>query len=226
MIPGSDDLRAYVDDLFVREPALLAELRVELEEGDFPTIQVPAATGRVLELLARAIDAERVLEIGTLGGYSGLWLLRGMHPAGRLVTLEKEEDHAELAREYFRRAGESDRVEVRVGDAREILPNVGPAGAWDLVFLDADKEGYAGYLSQAERLLRPGGIVLADNALWSGRVVDEDDREASTLGVRAFNRALAGSGAFRATILPVGDGVALGVREGRRNGAGGGGERV
>lgn len=213
MIPGDDELRAYVDDLFIQEPPLLAELRADLEERGFPTIQVPARTGRVLELLALTVDASRVLEVGTLGGYSGLWLLRGMAPDGRLVTVERDPDHAELAGEYFRRAGVADRVDLRIGEAREVLPKLGEAGAWDLVFIDADKEGYTEYLSHAERLLRPGGLVLADNALWQGRVVDEDDHDASTEGVRAFDRALAGSRAFRSTILPVGDGIALGVRE-------------
>ncbi|MFW6199925.1 MAG: O-methyltransferase, partial [Gemmatimonadota bacterium] len=191
-----------------------SELRGELEERGFPLIQVPARTGRVLELLARMVNAKRVLEIGTLGGYSALWLLRGMAPGGKLVTVEKEPDRADLAGELFERAGEADRVEIRVGDARGVVAELGPDGAWDLVFIDADKEGYTGYLTQAVRLLRPGGLVVADNALWEGRVVDGNDREASTEGVRAFNRALADGDDFRATILPVGDGVALGVREG------------
>lgn len=214
MIPGDEDLQRYIEELFVREPPLLAELRSDLEDRGLPTIQVPGQTGRVLELLARTLGARRVLEVGTLGGYSGLWLLRGMAPEGRLVTVEREPEHAELAREYFSRAGVSERVELRIGEARAVLPDLGPDGEWDLVFIDADKEGYTTYLSHAERLLRPGGLVLADNALWRGRVVDQDDREASTQGVRRFNRALAGSGAFRGTILPVGDGIALGVRVG------------
>ncbi|MDX1568827.1 MAG: O-methyltransferase [Longimicrobiales bacterium] len=207
-----DAVLEYVDALFVEEPALLSELRQELEERGLPLIQVPARTGRVLELLARVADARRVLEIGTLGGYSALWLLRGMAPDGRLVTVEKVPEHAELARELFQRAGEAHRVEVRVGDAREVVSELGLDGTWDLVFIDADKEGYSGYLAQAARILRPGGVVLADNALWQGRVLDEEDREASTEGVRAFNRALARSDDFQATILPVGDGVAFGVR--------------
>lgn len=211
--PRADPLQEYVDGLFVREPDLLAELRAALEERGFPSIQVPARTGRVLELLALATEARRVLEIGTLGGYSTLWLLRGMHPEGRIVTVEKVPAHAELARKFLDRAGEGERVDVRVGEARDVVAELGPDRAWDLVFIDADKEGYVEYLSHAGRLLRPGGLVLADNALWKGRVVDEEDTESSTRGVRAFNRALAGSDAFRATILPVGDGIAMGVRE-------------
>lgn len=208
----AESLREYVDSLFIDEPLLLSELRAELEERGFPLIQVPARTGRLLELLARAVDASRVLEIGTLGGYSALWLLRGMASDGRLVTVEKEPNHAELARDFIDRAGETDRVEIRLGDAREVVRDLGSDGQWDLVFIDADKEGYTEYLIQAARLLRPGGLVVADNALWDGRVVDEEDTSSSTEGIRAFNRALSESKTFRGTILPVGDGVALGVR--------------
>jgi len=206
-------LAEYVDGLFVREPPLLAELRKTLEESDFPTIQVPARTGRVLELVARMVGARRVLEIGTLGGYSALWLLRGMPEDGRILTLERESDHAELARRFLARDGAAERVDVREGDARELLPEVGPDGAWDLVFVDADKEGYLDYLEAARRLLRPGGVVLADNVLWSGRIL-EDQADEATEALKTFNRTLAASPHFRATILPLGDGVALGVREG------------
>lgn len=207
-----DDLRDYVDGLF-GEPALLAELREAIEERGFPTIQVPTATGRFLEVVARMTGARRALELGTLGGYSALWLLRGMPADGRLTTVEKEPEHAALAREFFQRAGVADRVDLRVGEAREVAASLGPEGSMDLVFADADKEGYVRYLDEAARLLRPGGAVLADNALWRGQVVDEGVDEV-TDAIRAFNRALAGSEAFRATIVPVGDGVAVGVRRG------------
>lgn len=208
----NDDLRDYVDGLF-GEPALLAELRETIEERGFPAIQVPAATGRFLEVAARMTGARRALELGTLGGYSALWLLRGMPADGRLTTVEKEPDHADLAREFFERAGAADRVDLRVGEAREVAASLGPDGSMDLVFIDADKEGYVRYLDEAARLLRPGGVVLADNALWRGRVVDEGVDEV-TDAIRGFNRALAGSEAFGATIVPVGDGVAVGVRRG------------
>lgn len=209
-----EELTTYVDELFVREPPLLAELRETLEAGEMPTIQVPARTGRVLELVARAIGARRALEIGTLGGYSALWLVRGMPADGRVLTVEREPEHAAVARKFVDRADESSRIEVRVGDAREVVPELGPDTSWDLVFIDADKEGYPTYLEEAGRLLRPGGVVLADNALWQGRVADPEPDDEATRGVRAFNRALADSPDFRATILPVGDGVAFGVREG------------
>lgn len=220
---SADALRDYVDGLFGPEPPLLTELRERIEERGLPTIQVPAATGRLLELTARMAGARRALEIGTLGGYSALWLLRGMPSDGTLVTIEKEPDRAALAREYFERAGVAERTDVRVEDARAAVASMGPDGSRDLVFIDADKESYVHYLEHAGRLLRPGGVVLADNALWRGRVVEEvggvdeggsagGEGDEVTRAIRAFNRALADSDAFRATILPVGDGVALGVR--------------
>jgi len=210
--PRSDDLEAYVRSRFATEPALLADLREILEEEDFPAIQVPPETGRVLEIVAAAAGARRVLEIGTLGGYSALWLLRGMPDKGTLLTLEKDPEHAELAHRFFRRAGVMDRVDLRVGEAREILPGVGPDGGYDLVFLDADKESYSRYLDDAARLLREGGVLLADNAFWRGRILDAEDDDPATRGIRDFNRRLAEHPDFRATILPVGDGVVLAVR--------------
>lgn len=208
---SDEALARYVDSLFVREPALLVELRETLEEKGFPTIQVPGRTGRVLELLTLLVAPGRILEIGTLGGYSALWMARGLPSGGRILTLEKDPERAAMARSFIERAGESGRIEVRVGDARAVVPELGSDGTYDLVFIDADKESYTFYLEQSARLLRPGGLLLADNALWHGRVVEEDPDE-PTRGVQEFNRRLAARGDFRSTILPVGDGVALGVR--------------
>lgn len=210
---GADPrLHGYIAELFCGEDELLTELRRELENRGLPTIQVPAITGRTLQVLVRAVAPRKVLEVGTLGGYSAIWMARGMPQGGELVTLEKNPDHAELAREFVERAGLADRVEIRVGDARALLPELGPDGSFDMVFLDADKESYPVYLREARRLLRPGGLVLADNALWKGKVLDEGGDEADE-GIRAFNRALAHEGAFTSVILPVGDGVAVGVKE-------------
>jgi len=201
----------YIDDLFVAEPAILVELRREMEERGLPMIQVPARTGRLLEVLVRAVGARRVLEIGTLGGYSALWIARGLPPDGRIVSLEKDPDHARLARAWVERAEEDERIEVLQGDARALLAEVG-TGEYDLVFIDADKESYLPYLQEALRILEPGGIVIADNALWDGRVIDPERGDDATEGIRAFNRALASARDLEATILPVGDGVALGVK--------------
>lgn len=209
--PPRDALETWTADRYAHEDVVLRDVRAAMEEAGLPLIQVPARTALVLHILVRATGASRVLEIGTLGGYSAVWMGRALPPGGRLVSLEKEPAHAAVARASLRRAGLEDRVEVREGEAAEILPGL-PAGSWDLVFIDADKEGYPLYLREAARLLRPGGLLLADNAFWSGRVLEEDPAEESTRALQAFHRTLADSGDFTATVLPVGDGVALGVR--------------
>lgn len=211
--PPRSELEQYAADLFVREDPLLADLRAELEARGFPTVQVPARTGLLLSILVRACGARRVLEVGALGGYSALWMASSLPPEGRLVTLEKEPKHAELAREFIERAGRSELIEVRVGNAVDLLPAVEDDGRWDVVFLDADKARYGLYLKHAERLLRPGGLLLADNAFWQGRVLEEaGEADEATRALQEFNRTLAGHPSFDATILPVGDGIALGVR--------------
>lgn len=211
--PARDALEAYAEDLFVREDPLLGELRAEMVARGFPTIQVPARTGQLLQILARAIGARRVLEIGTLGGYSALWMARALPAGGQLVSLEKEAAHAALAREFVRRAGLQEVVDVHEGRALEVLPGLGPDGSFDLCFLDADKENYVRYLEEARRLLRTGGLLVADNAFWRGKVLREaEPGDEATRGIRAFNRALAEDAEFTATIVPTGDGVAVAVR--------------
>ena len=209
-----DALEAYAADLFRGETPLLAELRAEMERQGLPLIQVPARTGLFLQILVAATGARRILEIGTLGGYSALWMAPALPPGGTLLTLEKSAKHAALARDYVARAGLAHVVEVRQGLAADLLPSLGPGGSFDLIFLDADKENYGLYLEHAARLLRPGGLLLADNAFWGGRVLEPAHDDPPTVGIQAFNRALAGSDAFLATIVPVGDGVAMGVRRG------------
>ena len=210
--PSPEELAAYTNGLFGDEDSLLRALRVEIERRGMPLIQVPAITGRTLQVLAAAVGARRVLEVGTLGGYSAIWIARGMAPGSSLLSIELNEDHAVLAREFLAKAGLDDVVEVLVGDGREVLPGLGPDGSYDMVFLDADKEGYVEYLTHAARLLRPGGLVAADNALWRGHVVETASDDPTTRAIQTFNEALAASTDFLGTILPVGDGVAVGVR--------------
>ena len=204
-------LADYAASLFATEDELLAEVRREMERRDFPMIQVPASTGKLLQVLVAAVGGRRVLEIGTLAGYSAIWMARALPADGRLLTLEKEEEHATVARRFLERAGLSDVVEVRVGEATELLGEIGPDGGWDVVFVDADKESYPLYAEHAARLLRPGGLLLADNALWHGKVVEPDPDE-TTRSVLGFNEAMAASEAFTATVVPVGDGVMVAAR--------------
>jgi len=203
------DVDDYVRNLFGAEDEVLKWIRVATEEAGLPSIQVPPETGRLLEILVRMSGAKRILEVGALGGYSAVWIARALPHGGSVVTLEIDSHHAALTRKALEHAGVADRVEVVVGDARERMPELEPG--FDAVFLDADKENYVAYLGYAARLLRPGGFMAADNALWRGEVVRPTP---GTLAehLDRFNRTLAEDGRFTATILPVGDGLAVGVR--------------
>ena len=204
---------AYVEGLFVPpDPVLESAIRRSREAG-LPEIHIPPNEGKLLQILAGICGARRILEIGTLGGYSTIHLARALPPDGRLVSLELDEHHAEVARENIAEAGLSESVEVRVGDAMELLSAMAnePVEPFDLVFIDADKEGYPEYLEWAVRLCRPGSVILADNTIRGGDVLDPKDDSARA--IREFNEGLARDPRLEATILPLIreqiDGIAL-----------------
>lgn len=203
-------LGAYVEELFAVEDRALADIRKASRRAKLPDIAISAEEGKVLLVLLRAIGARRVLEIGTLGGYSGVWIARALAPGGTLTTIEGNPEFARIARASFARAGVADRVQLLEGRALEILPRLDPG--YDAVFVDADKEPLEQYYHASLRLLRPGGLLLCDNALISGRVIDRSDRAADVKGVRAFNRLAATDGRVVATILAVRDGLLIGVK--------------
>ncbi len=183
----------YIAGLFVApDPALDAALQASAEAG-LPAIHVSPNQGQLLTILARSVGARAILEIGTLGGYSTIWLARALPPDGRLITLEANPRHAEVARANLARAGLADQVEVRVGPALDTLPGVAAEGhpPFDLVFIDADKPGYVAYLAWAMRLTRPGSLIIADNIVRDGEVINADSDDDSVQGARRFNAALA-----------------------------------
>ena len=206
-----DALDRYVQRLYATEDDHLRGVRARADEAEMPRIQLPPATARALQVLVRAAGARRVLEVGTLAGYSAIWIARALPAQGRLITVEINPEHASVARRSVERAGLADRVDIRVGDAAELLSELGPDRSFDVVFLDADKERYTTYLEEAARLLGPGGLLMADNAFWAGRVLDpESDPLAGHLN--HFNEVLSSDRRFDATILPVGDGLMVAVR--------------
>jgi caffeoyl-CoA O-methyltransferase len=208
-------LSAWATRVFAPEDDVLREIRERCEAAGLPPIQVGAFDGLHLEILARAAGARRAVEIGTLGGYSGVCLLRGMGRDGHLDTFEIEPGHAEVARRSFELAGVAGQVRVHVGPAQRLLPAIERDGPFDLVFLDADKGGYTAYLAWAESHLRVGGLLLADNAFAFGHVHDPagaGDERAAAEALAIFNERLARSGRFRATMLPTAEGLALGVK--------------
>ena len=202
---------AYLRARHWQEDGLLRELREDLERRG-PTIQVSVETGQLLAVWTAAIGARRVLEVGTLFGYSGVWIARALPSDGSLDTLELSDVHADAAEGWFARAGLANRVTVRRGAALSTLPRL--EGPYDMVFLDAAKAEYVDYARHAARLLRTGGSLLADNAIWSGRIADPAATDDDTEGIRRFHEHIAEDRAWEATVLPVGDGVAVAVRRG------------
>jgi predicted O-methyltransferase YrrM len=193
----------YLTDLFVQpDPALEAALQASAAAG-LPSINVSPNQGKLLQLLARAQGARAVLEIGTLGGYSTIWLARALPAGGRLITLEADPRHAEVARANLARAGLAGVVELRLGPALETLPRLAAEGSgpFDLIFIDADKPGYPDYLAWALKLSRRGSLILADNVVRGGAVVDPASADPRVQGVRRFNELLAAEPRVSATAI-------------------------
>ena len=212
---GDVEITRYTEATFAPEDATLVEIRTRSHAAGLPDIQVGALDGLHLEVLARAGAVKKAVEIGTLGGYSGVCLLRGMGDDGRLWTFEMEPKHAEVARQSFANAGVGTRAEVIVGPALAKLPSIAAHAPFDLVFIDADKEGYPAYLDWAAEHLRVGGMVLGDNAFLFGEVIHDPATSGEGVRIRAmreFHRKLVSGGRFRSTMLPTGEGLALGVK--------------
>jgi predicted O-methyltransferase YrrM len=193
------DVDRYICDTLVKPDAVLDAALEASDAAGLPAINVSPAHGKLLWILARLVNAKRVLEIGTLGGYSTLWLARGMASGGRLVTLEALEKHATVARANIQRAGLAESVEVRVGKALDTLPSL--QGPMDLTFIDADKQTNAEYFRWALQLSRPGALIVVDNVVREGKVVDPQSRDASVLGVRKLNELLAAEKRVSATAI-------------------------
>ncbi len=194
---------SYVEGLFaLPDPALEAALRRSREAG-LPEVNVSPNEGRLLQLLAEIAGARRILEIGTLGGYSTIHLARALSEDGALISLELDERHASFARENIREADLETRVEVRVGDARALLARMveDGEGPFDLTFIDADKVSYPEYMEWSLRLSRPGSLILADNAIRGGSVLDPEDESARV--THEFNERIARDSRLSALVLPL-----------------------
>lgn len=184
------------------DAALDAALQATIDAG-MPQIHVSSLQGQLLHVLARSVGARAILEIGTLAGYSTIWLARALPVDGMLITLEADAGHAAVARANLARAGLADRVEVRLGAALDSLAQLDAEarGPFDLVFIDADKPNFTAYLSWSLRLARPGSLIIADNVVRNGQVIEPDSADASVQGVRRFIEALAAEPRVNATVL-------------------------
>jgi len=191
----------YITDLLVpSDPALEAALQAASAAG-LPPIQVSPAQGKLLHLLARACGARQVLEIGTLGGYSTIWLARALPAGGHVVTLEADPKHAEVSRSSFTQAGLSKVIELRLGPGLETLPKLAAEGRdpFDLIFIDANKSQMPEYFDWSLKLARAGSVIIADNVIRDGRVLDAASGDADIQGVRRFNERLAAEKRVSAT---------------------------
>ena len=185
----------------------------QARENGLPDISVSAIQGKFLMLQAKMMKAKRILEIGTLGGYSTIWLARALPVDGRLITLEIDETHAEIVRESFRQAQVDDRTEVRVGPALESLPQLVAEAPFDLIFIDADKGAYPQYLAWALRLAHPGSIIVADNCVLGGDGLTVQDTPASSraTGAREYNQKASSDPALCSIALPINSGMTVSV---------------
>lgn len=208
---------AYIESLFVPEDPVLAANIANTDASGLPSINVSPNLGKFMYLIARITGARRVLEIGTLGGYSTTWLGRALPADGRLITLEFSPVHAEVARRNLAAAELNGLVDLRVGDAGVSLQAMIDGGEppFDLIFIDADKPAYVKYLDLSMRLSRPGTVILADNVIRNGGVMERDPKDSSASGAKAYNEAIAANARLESIALPIFrdqlDGIAISV---------------
>lgn len=211
-IPLTDSLYEYLLSVSLREPDLLLRLREETAALPSANMQIAPDQGQFMALLARLLDARRCLEIGVYTGYSSLALALALPDDGRIVACDVSEEWTAVARRYWKAAGVAHKIELRLAPALTTLDALiaqGQGGRYDLAFIDADKENYVAYYERALVLLRPGGLVVVDNTLWSGRVADPEDAEADTVALRHFNEYVHRDQRVDLSLVPIGDGLTL-----------------
>ena len=208
----------FINNLFVKEDEALQQTKQAIIDGDLPLISISENQGKFLHILAKLNHPKKILEIGTLGGYSTIWLARALQEGGELISLELDQHHADVALANISNAGLSNAVKIRVGNALEELPKMKKedAGPFDVIFIDADKEPYAEYFELSLQLSRPGTLIIADNVVREGKILEENNDDSNVTGVKRFITLLAASKQVTATIIQtVGskyhDGIALAI---------------
>lgn len=200
---------AYLAQHTAREDAFLADLKQGAVAAGIPAIQISPEQASLMQICLKLCGAREVVEVGTLGGYSAVWMARALPDGGRLRTIEIEPKHADFAADWIARSDVPERIEIQRGNALEILPGFETDSA-DACFIDADKEGYAAYLDECVRIVRPGGLVMVDNAFGFGQLLDEG-RSQEVEAIRVFNEKMAARADVQSIIVPLGDGCWIGV---------------
>ncbi len=211
-----ETLSGYVDNNWVDEPALLGELRAETAASTKdPNMQISPDLGQFFTVLLKAIGAKRTIEVGVFTGYSSTVTAMALPPDGRVIACDVSEEFTSIARRYWARAGVAQKIELRLGPALDSLDQLisgGAAGEFDFAFIDADKGNYWNYFERCLKLIRAGGVIAADNVLWSGRVADDAEQDDNTNAIRDFNRRVHADRRVIASLAPIGDGVTLAVK--------------
>jgi caffeoyl-CoA O-methyltransferase len=210
--PVTDNLARYMREVALREPEALRRVREETERHPDASLQSAPEQGQLLYLLALAVGARRALEVGVFMGYSSTWVALALPPDGKLIACDRSEEYTRRARQTWRDAGVEDRVELRLGPALDTLDGLlsgGQAGAFDFAYIDADKANYSNYYDRVLALVRPGGLIAADNVLWHGEIADPAVSGVDVEAVRAFNRKLHEDPRVEVSIVPLGDGLML-----------------
>lgn len=208
----NDHLSEYVSALFAPQDDVLRQVPASSLAQGLPEIQIKAEEGRFLQALVAACSAHKALEIGALGGYSAIWIARGLAPGGKLISLEFNPLHAKVTRQHLAQAGLDAQVEVREGKALSLLSGMKNEGPFDFVFIDADKSNYRAYFDWAVENTRQGAIIAVHNAFWSGAVLRQENLDADTRSIQALNRYAAGHPRLISTIFPAGDGTLVCIR--------------
>ena len=210
--PITAALAAYIRRTTVREPEVLRRLRESTEDHPHASMQISPEQGQFLHLLARVAGARRTLEVGVFLGYSSTWVAMALPAGGKVVACDINEEYAAIARRTWQEAGVQQSIDLRLGPAIESLDALlaeGQAGSFDFAFIDADKRNYANYYERALALLRPGGLLAADNVLWDGTVADPNDHDPDTEAIRAFNTMVRADSRVASALATIGDGLAL-----------------
>jgi caffeoyl-CoA O-methyltransferase len=211
----TDSLYEYLLSVSLREPELLRQLRAETAADPNARMQVAPEQGQFMALVARLMGARRCIEVGVFTGYSSLAIALALPDDGRIVACDVSEEWTGIARRYWAAAGVAHKIDLRLAPALETLEGLlasGEAGTFDFAFLDADKENYLRYYELALQLVRPGGLIMADNTLWSGRVADPGNNEPATVALREFDERLHGDERIDLSLVPIGDGLTLARR--------------
>ena len=213
MMPVTEDLMDYIAGVGVREHQALAHCRTETRELANARMQIGPDQGAFMATIVRLVGARRILEIGTFTGYSSTVMALAMPPDGRMLCCDVSREWTDIAREAWQEAGVAERIELRLGPAVETVASLEDA-SFDLAFIDADKPSYDAYYEGCLRVVRPGGLIMIDNTLWSGRVADPSENDEQVTAIRALNEKISGDERVDPVILPIGDGLTLArVRE-------------